>query len=48
MKVITNYNFLSKQRRYRGGGVALYIKYGINNAVRDDLGAYSDTDFQCV
>ena len=28
--------------------MALYIKHGINCTVRDDLGAYSRIDFDCV
>ena len=38
----------TKERGSRGGGVALYIKGGINYTVRDALGAYSDTDFERV
>ena len=45
---IPNYNIVSKERGSRGGGVEIYIKVAINHTVRDDLSAYSGTDFECV
>ena len=42
---LPGYNLLRRDRRRDGGGVALYIKNGINVKRRDDL---SDPSLECI